>query len=52
MTYGFSENNIHYNVYNGEPKEITDSNAISLMKVQFVCLVDGVYCVSLCVINC
>jgi len=32
VTYGFSENKVHYNVYNGEPKEITDSQAISIMK--------------------
>jgi len=32
ITYGFSEDNVHYNVYNEAPKELTDPHAISLIK--------------------
>ena len=45
VTYGFSENNIHYNVYNGQPQELTNSEAIAVLEVRvgdraswFVCL--------------
>ena len=36
VAYGFSGDNIHYNVYNGPPKKLTDKTAINQIKVGIV----------------